>query len=126
MRVNDRLRERLEGRLTDGVDGDLDLGAQDLVPLEDAEDFLAVVGHGAEWVFEGGVAGEVFLQCFLLSCSSACAEAEDHALDFRERVVHGADCVWFKGRRIEGLQWYDLQLQKSSVEGLLKEDSTSA
>ena len=73
---------------TDCIDGALDLRTQDLVPLVDADDFVAIVRHGAERMGEACIAGEVLLDGEFLVFSIRRTQTHNHACDLLLRVVH--------------------------------------
>lgn len=84
-----------------GVDMDVDLGAEDAIPLVDEVDKEARIDSAKEWqvyaregrhpaqgVDEVGIRGEVVIQDGLLVISTALAERGDDALDFANWMVH--------------------------------------
>jgi hypothetical protein len=56
--------------------------------LVDADDFIAIVRHGAERVCEACIAGEVLLESEFLVFPVRSAETHNHAFDLLLWVVH--------------------------------------
>lgn len=84
-----------------GVDLDVDLGAEDAIPLVDEVDKGTRIDSSKEWqvyaregrhptkgVDEVGIRGEIVVQDGLLVVSTALAKRDDDALDFANWVVH--------------------------------------
>lgn len=84
------------------VDGQIDVRAEDAVPLEDvlekservelvAEDFGGERGDSTQWVDEKGIGSEVLIKRILLIFNGLRAEVPDDATDLSCRAVHGRD-----------------------------------